>query len=349
MFQVSGDESQMGKSWIVLVNRSPRGPLTFDEVSSLLADNTLKRTDLALQVSKDSQEKSEWKFLWQYPEFDARAAQTPPELPNQKERRATVPNANVQKKVAELLPDEIAMINPEDLIVSGKKGKGKSIQSFLSPDTGDGVDELPYSSNGSQNQRSRLGYVAALVVFLLGGYFIKGMVSKFNEVTSPIQVEPSQRAIAKVDSPKVPLKNRPKPVVSVTSPPPSAPKVNPPAMEAVPSKARNEITLEEYEKMKADRADRERAEEEDKRREEEAAEQLAERNSYEQNREGEDVEPSDEEMDQPLNKKSRTKKSSKKARSRQIADDGDVRDQADDRDKTDDREENTDEDYRDRD
>lgn len=327
----------MGKRWIVLVNRSPRGPLTFEEVSTLLSENVLKRTDLALQVSENNQEKSEWKFLWQYPEFDARNTTASSETPQSQERRTPVSSTKVQTKVAELLPDEIAMINPEDLIVSSKKGKGKSIQSFLMPEGSDGVDELPYNSNQSSRSGFRWSHGFVAVTVVLMGFFIKGMVRRFNEVTAPIEVESSSRQVARVPAARVierPVKTPPSSGDSKAKvSPPVAPASSPEPSENTPSKARNEITLEEYERMKSDRAEQERIEEEDRRREEEAEEQLAERKSEDSDR---DNETNDEETDRPRKRLSKRKEKSDSAKVRQVAEDTEpeaiVEERANDRD-----------------
>lgn len=49
----------MGKHWIVLVNKAPKGPLSLEEVKSLLAEKIINRTDLALEVIEDSAEKKD--------------------------------------------------------------------------------------------------------------------------------------------------------------------------------------------------------------------------------------------------------------------------------------------------
>lgn len=110
------------RRWIVLIDRVPRGPLLKNEIDVLIKEGIIRRNDLAMQVEAlDPQTESAWKFLWQYSEFDRRkgisestpsqsqAAQTP-------DRRAK-PNSTVDPFSADLLPDAILKITPEELVL----------------------------------------------------------------------------------------------------------------------------------------------------------------------------------------------------------------------------------------
>jgi hypothetical protein len=114
-----GNDSQ--NRWIVLINKSPKGPLGADEINALIAQGIVKRNDAAFLVGG---KKTEWKFLWQFAEFDRRkldenakkpAAPPKPVVETGGERR-TVP----QMDVLDLLPSEIASIRPEDLVSRAK-------------------------------------------------------------------------------------------------------------------------------------------------------------------------------------------------------------------------------------
>ncbi|MFM8270470.1 MAG: hypothetical protein ACKN9V_09810, partial [Pseudomonadota bacterium] len=60
--------------WVILINKSPRGPFVETEIKELLQKGTLRHNDLAFLVPETpGQEKAQWKFLWQFVEFDSRA------------------------------------------------------------------------------------------------------------------------------------------------------------------------------------------------------------------------------------------------------------------------------------
>lgn len=108
--------------WVVLLNRSPKGPLTEEEVKTLLERGILRANDIAYLVSEAEKGKSEWKLLWQFPEFNRRQArpeavteESPPPS-GMRERRAPTPPEEIQKKAVSELPPDLMEISPEDLL-----------------------------------------------------------------------------------------------------------------------------------------------------------------------------------------------------------------------------------------
>jgi hypothetical protein len=266
----------MGKVWIVFINKSPRGPLTIEEVNSLLSEKILKRTDLALKLNPElPDEKNHWKFLWQFEEFDQRVnKETIPEAKNNpperaEDRRVSLSQNEITRQISKELPDEIAMINPEDLVLKSKKAKERGLGSLLEPELEKDIDTLPYESKNSNSLFPRVALVAAVLV-ALGGYLKQ-------RGSSPV-VSQEVNQIAKASS------------ISVeTLTPPSPPKLKPSqpvevkrsvSQEKLQEEApqlpkRNEISLEEYRKLKDERDEKDREEEQERERIKEAEKRLS--------------------------------------------------------------------------
>lgn len=339
----------MGKHWIVLVNKSPRGPLSYEEVSTLLAEKILKRTDLALQVTENSQEeKSEWKFLWQYPEFDLRTqGQKPTDPPGsvKTERRVTRNPTDLKAKVAESIPEEIAMINPEDLVVSARKTRPRNIPSFLPGQTDDGVDVLPYSSTNAKSSRQQWFFAGVgLVMLVTGGVYVKRWLAALSLPIAPITMNSNDRAPAKVSAPKLPSpiqKNVSAGMKKEVSPSAETPK-SISQEPAVKLPVKTEISMDEYEKLKTERLDREKQEEDERRREEEEAELLAQSRSEDQESEVSDADNAEGERELPIKlnkgKKKRLSKGKKRKPAENREDETDRRDSSYDRENAEDNE-----------
>jgi hypothetical protein len=113
--------------WIILVNKSPRGPLTETEVRALLAQGVVRHNDLAYRVdAEDPKEKSDWKLLWQFEEFDRRAPDPfnkkkvektePTAAKPVEERRVKLTDEELRQQGLEQLPADLMDIAPEELI-----------------------------------------------------------------------------------------------------------------------------------------------------------------------------------------------------------------------------------------
>lgn len=116
--------------WIVLLNKSPKGPLTTLEVKTLVDRQILRLNDLGFQIGPDEKPLSDWKLLWQFAEFNRRgdasvppagSAPKPPEpkrpaLTPEQERRRQMSEEEAKRRIIENLPPDLAEINPEDLV-----------------------------------------------------------------------------------------------------------------------------------------------------------------------------------------------------------------------------------------
>lgn len=102
------------------MDKSPRGPLTDDEIRSLMAAGILRANDPAylLPSDPDSKAPTEWKMIWQFPEFNRRQRPevsdktTPPPAPERRANAEATPRQNVEAQV----PIELLNIAPEDLL-----------------------------------------------------------------------------------------------------------------------------------------------------------------------------------------------------------------------------------------
>lgn len=107
----------MGESrWIVLIDKTPRGPLTEAEVRTLIEQKIVRVNDLASKLeARVEGKKAEWKFLWQFPEFDRRRDRDGTTKAPVEERREKKDEAKLEEKKQQLLPEELEGIHPEDL------------------------------------------------------------------------------------------------------------------------------------------------------------------------------------------------------------------------------------------
>jgi len=107
------------KQWIVLLNKTPRGPFSENDIKELLRQGTLRPNDLGFELPEaGSGSQSSWKFLWQFAEFDSRLQnpqKTPP--PAVLEKRKIRSESEIQKEVDAELPLDLKTIQIEDLIL----------------------------------------------------------------------------------------------------------------------------------------------------------------------------------------------------------------------------------------
>ena len=307
----------MGNHWIVLINRSPRGPLTFEEVSTLLKDNVIKRTDLALQISLENKEgKSDWKFLWQYSEFDLRnkndSAESSPKNKTLEYNRRSPANENKLKtEISAILPDEIAMINPEDLVISNQRNRIREGSSPLILGDEGIREDIPSAPKAEGSGWRYLGLGSFMM--LLAVFYWKG--SGYREPSEVETSSLSERSISK-DSTVIPTKTNPSVGKESALSLNDSTKTQSLELNRVKPPGRNEISLEDYQKLKEERAGKERLEEEDQRRENEEAAMVAKEEEQQEetvvaNSEREDNE---EVTELPLKKSKKTKRSSRVSR-----------------------------------
>lgn len=103
--------------WIVLLNKSPKGPLSKEEIEALLEKKILRRNDIAYLVPTDSDAKTptEWKLLWQFPQFDRRIG--PSELTPEERRAQHEPTFGPSENI----PLEFRDISPDELILRSRR------------------------------------------------------------------------------------------------------------------------------------------------------------------------------------------------------------------------------------
>lgn len=105
--------------WIVLLNKSPKGPLSEEEIRALLKQGIVRRNDIAYRIPPegDNKAQTEWKLLWQFPEFDRRGDQ-PVKVPTEStaERRILEPAVEASRKALTEIPADLLNIAPEDLL-----------------------------------------------------------------------------------------------------------------------------------------------------------------------------------------------------------------------------------------
>jgi len=188
------------RRWVVLVQRRPRGPIGEAEVQALLSQGLVRTNDLAFEVSPENGKAlTDWKMLWQFPEFDRRAKDGVPlkatgdsalwssPAPDS-ERRTPAPTKSIEERVKEALPEELLNITPEDLIPrQGLGGPGTRLAQVEAEDLGDARSE---NSEGSKPMRWAGMGLGALV----------GLSLLVQWITAPrksmVQVEEADRSIS---------------------------------------------------------------------------------------------------------------------------------------------------------
>jgi len=103
------------KRWIVLVNNLPLGPLTEIQVQELLSQGKITVRDTAVLVGSGSKSpQTDWKFLWQFLEFDRREWGKEPIIPPTSERREPVNSDNLKIRALCTVPPDFQ--NTADII-----------------------------------------------------------------------------------------------------------------------------------------------------------------------------------------------------------------------------------------
>ncbi len=169
--------------WVVLLNKSPKGPLTESEVKALLENGILRPNDAGFQVSEGTGENpvSDWKLLWQFPEFDRRRnepteppspAPKPPEAAGAgsgkaEERRRQMPPEEAKKRLMEILPTDLAAINPEDLLSHPTRGPARFDRAEL--ELGAGASSAPEAPSSAFNPSELFSKGGGPLRWILGG------------------------------------------------------------------------------------------------------------------------------------------------------------------------------------
>jgi len=160
-------------SWIVLLNKSPHGPFTEDIIKVLLEQGVVRINDVAFKVPQgEDKSHSEWKFLWQFSEFDRRLGRenrdekTPPApiiTPAEAERRKAASELEAKRKVESTLPVDLINISPEELIVRSSQHHPTHARHHEAP-----VEiNLPRESEGSRRFESKNNFWALGAGFMV--------------------------------------------------------------------------------------------------------------------------------------------------------------------------------------
>lgn len=175
------------KTWIVLVNKVPRGPLSEEQIAALLEQGILRRNDVAFEISTSKEGKTEgkretgWKLLWQFQEFDRRLSQprenaVPPSSQNGSlsssgpggDRRASLSEQEIRKRTEAAVPSEIFEIAPEELVVRSSSSHAPTEMPL--PDENPSGNSSP--SGGSPGFGGHLRLLSGLAIILVLAFFV---------------------------------------------------------------------------------------------------------------------------------------------------------------------------------
>lgn len=160
------------KKWVVLVDKSPRGPFTQEEINDLLKQQLLKRNDLAFLISDPSQsEGGAWKFLWQFSCFDLRQNENkvpPPAAVLEKRKEKT--EAELLTSLQDSIPVDLKSIEIEELIV--RAGQGAKKEFNFSKAMEDKMDEEAYEGPKESALASSTASLFLVVVAVIGMGFV---------------------------------------------------------------------------------------------------------------------------------------------------------------------------------
>ena len=129
------------RTWVVLMNRVPRGPYEAADIHALIERGLLRAMDLAY-IPGPAKDPLEWKFLWQFPEFERRKqlpANTPasPDQPSARVRR-DMTETEIRSEIFARLPKDIASADSEELL-----RKARSVSRITAADAERRLPERP--------------------------------------------------------------------------------------------------------------------------------------------------------------------------------------------------------------
>jgi len=169
------------------------------EIQALLTQGMIRTNDLAFEVSPDTGKAlSDWKMLWQFPEFDRRAKAAAAAVaagkpvPTHPDRREPPSEKKIEELVKRALPEDLLNITPEDLIPrQGMGGPGSKLPKLDESD----LAELASQDSGESHAAMRwIGMgLAAIVAVAIISQWMSGSSSPSS--SAPVsQVEEPQRA-----------------------------------------------------------------------------------------------------------------------------------------------------------
>ncbi len=244
--------------WIVIINRMPKGPLEREEIVALIDEGIIRRNDLACLVLESKSEKSEWKFLWQFPDFDRRITENrevSPELAasREEERRQLASVVELTRKKSTLLPEELASIRPEDLI----------FRATSSSASGDVTAAEMEERNLARTEKTTSGSLKWIIsLLILGGITFLGM--KMSGPQKVTQTAIKNRTLPLTRAPelaRIPANSPNTPPRRIQQPMP----VHKPEIKVPEPRDQGDIGYEEYRRKRDQELERERQKEEDDR------------------------------------------------------------------------------------
>jgi len=163
------------KKWIILLNKSPRGPFVEAEVKDLLRQGIVRHNDLAFLMPETKEEGgAHWKFIWQFPEYDSRIGEKEKPPPAAVlEKRTPKTESQIQAQVDENIPLDLKSITIDDLILKVNSAPKREISvSRMSDDKEKYQPTRPGGSSLSFNSRATSAGLAilALVGILYAGF-----------------------------------------------------------------------------------------------------------------------------------------------------------------------------------
>jgi hypothetical protein len=281
-------ESNQNK-WIILINKSPRGPFVESEVKELLKKGIIRHNDLAFLMSKtEDQGQALWKFLWQFPEYDSRVGEKEKPPPAAVlEKRTPKTESQIKAQVDENLPVDLKSITIDDLILKVNAAPRREIS--VGRPSEEKVKYEPVNPAGGQSIVSSRATSAILAVLAFVGILYAGF-KEFIPSSGPEKREVAQEQKVSVPNgpqglPKSRAEAPAKKTTGLTGP------VTPPS-----ERDRGQVREDEILRM----------------REEERRREAAEREREKEMREKEEENP-DEEADKEEGAKKKVKKSRKTA------------------------------------
>ena len=203
-------ETSKENLWIVILEKAPRGPLTTAEVQTLLSRGMLRMNDLALPVVPGApKSRADWKFVWQFPDFDRRSAvpieDNTQEMPIPERRAEPISQEKTRSLVQEALPAELLDLPVEDLIPKANRRIPSFDESLVVPeDDEDRAPSVPFWSRSKWLAGAGVG--AAGLILLVRMFGPSSMTS-----LPPVRVPASQKAVfdTKISPSNLPPSGRP--------------------------------------------------------------------------------------------------------------------------------------------
>lgn len=213
--------------WVCLIQKTPHGPLTLEEMEMLLERRIIHPNDVAMKIdSENSKNNSGWKLLFEFPEFQGASHQNeevthtqievvPEEIPNQ-----------LMDDVLIQMADEITKIIPEDLIVRKESHTNKPSPKKPEPSSPQEASE-PYQ-NEKKFSFFRSGFFTVFSICALGGVYYyfsdspPGLMEAEDSATKPKEATklPVQRPLQRSSSNvRAPITNIEAPVPRSITPP----------------------------------------------------------------------------------------------------------------------------------